>query len=62
VQAPNQPSDVLDHIGPRTELIVPLAKAEEAQLVSALSETEQAELTRLMIKLAKAACPDRDLW
>ena len=44
------------------KLIVPLAKAEEAQLVSALSETEQAELTRLMIKLAKAACPDRDLW
>ncbi|WP_213271049.1 MarR family winged helix-turn-helix transcriptional regulator [Hyphomonas sp.] len=44
------------------KLIVPLAKAEEAQLVSALSETEQAELTRLMIKLARAACPDRDLW
>jgi acyl-CoA hydrolase len=28
VQAPNQPSDVLDHIGPRTELIVPLANGE----------------------------------
>lgn len=44
------------------ELIVPLAKAEEAQLVSALSDAEQIELARLMIKLAKAASPDRELW
>lgn len=44
------------------DLIVPLAKAEEADLVSALSEEEQAEFTRLMIKLAKTASPDRELW
>ena len=44
------------------ELIVPLALAEEAQLVSALSDKEQAELARLMGKLAKAASPERDLW
>ena len=44
------------------ELIVPLAKAEEARLVAALSEDEQAELTRLMIKLAKTASPERELW
>ena len=40
----------------------PLALSEEAQLVSALSEREQAELARLMSKLAKAASPERDLW
>lgn len=44
------------------EMIVPLALSEEAQLVSALSEKEQAELARLMGKLAKAASPERDLW
>ncbi len=44
------------------EMIVPLALSEEAQLVSALSEREQAELARLMGKLAKAASPERDLW
>ena len=44
------------------ELIVPLALSEEAQLVSALSDKEQAELARLMGKLAKAASPERDLW
>jgi DNA-binding MarR family transcriptional regulator len=44
------------------ELIVPLALAEEAQLVSALSDKEQTELARLMGKLAKAASPERDLW
>jgi hypothetical protein len=43
-------------------MIVPLALSEEAQLVSALSEKEQAELARLMGKLAKAASPERDLW
>lgn len=44
------------------ELIVPLALSEEARLVSALSDKEQAELERLMGKLAKAASPERDLW
>ena len=44
------------------ELIVPMAKAEEERLVSALSAEEQAELERLMGKLARAAAPDRDLW
>jgi DNA-binding MarR family transcriptional regulator len=44
------------------ELIVPLALAEEARLVSALSDKEQAELARLMAKLAKAASAARDLW
>jgi DNA-binding MarR family transcriptional regulator len=44
------------------ELIVPLALAEEAQLVSALSDKEQSELARLMGKLAIAASPERDLW
>lgn len=44
------------------ELIVPLALSEEARLVSTLSEKEQAELARLMAKLAQAASPDRALW
>ena len=44
------------------ELIVPLALSEEARLVSTLSDKEQAELARLMGKLAKAASPERDLW
>ncbi|MEQ9506062.1 MAG: MarR family winged helix-turn-helix transcriptional regulator [Hyphomonas sp.] len=44
------------------ELIVPLALSEEARLVSALSDKEQAELGRLMAKLAGAASPERDLW
>lgn len=44
------------------ELIVPLAKAEEARLVSALDGEEQMELARLMGKLARAASPERDLW
>jgi DNA-binding MarR family transcriptional regulator len=44
------------------ELIVPMAKSEEARLVSALSDKEQAELARLMGKLAKAASPERELW
>ncbi len=44
------------------DLIVPLALSEEARLVSALSETEQAELARLMGKLARAASPERELW
>jgi DNA-binding MarR family transcriptional regulator len=44
------------------ELIVPLALSEEERLVSALSDKEQAELARLMAKLAKAASPERDLW
>lgn len=44
------------------ELIVPLAKAEEARLVSALDSEEQMELARLMGKLARAASPERDLW
>jgi len=44
------------------ELIVPLALAEEARLVGALPDKEQAELARLMEKLAKAASPERDLW
>lgn len=44
------------------DLIVPLAKAEEAQLVSTLDGEEQMELARLMGKLARAASPDQDLW
>ncbi|MFN4023335.1 MAG: MarR family winged helix-turn-helix transcriptional regulator [Hyphomonas sp.] len=44
------------------DLIVPLAKAEEAGLVSTLDGEEQMELARLMGKLARAASPDRDLW
>ena len=44
------------------DLIVPLALSEEARLVSALSEREQAELARLMGKLAGAASPERELW
>lgn len=44
------------------DLIVPLAKAEEAGLVSTLDPEEQMELARLMGKLARAASPDRDLW
>ena len=44
------------------EMIVPLALSEEARLVSSLSDKVQAELARLMGKLAKAASPDRDLW
>lgn len=44
------------------ELIVPLALSEEARLVSTLSDKEQAELARLMAKLAQAASPDRALW
>lgn len=44
------------------DLIVPMAKAEEAQLVSALDVEEQMELARLMGKLARSASPDRDLW
>ena len=44
------------------DLIVPLALAEEARLVSALSEREQAELARLMGKLAGIASPERELW
>jgi len=44
------------------ELIVPLALSEEARLVSALSDKEQAELARLMAKLAQAASPERALW
>ncbi|MGA1343566.1 MAG: MarR family winged helix-turn-helix transcriptional regulator [Hyphomonas sp.] len=44
------------------DLIVPLALSEEARLVSALSEREQAQLAHLMGKLAGAASPDRDLW
>jgi len=44
------------------DLIVPLALSEEARLVSALSEREQAELARLMGKLAGVASPERELW
>ena len=43
-------------------LIVPLAKSEEERLVATLSAKEQAELARLMKKLAKVASPERDLW
>ena len=43
-------------------LIVPMARAEEERLVSALSVSEQAELEQLMGKLARAAAPERDLW
>ncbi len=43
-------------------LIVPMARAEEERLVSALSDSEQAELEQLMGKLARAAAPERDLW
>lgn len=44
------------------ELIVPLALAEEERLVASLSAKDQAELARLMEKLARVASPDRDLW
>lgn len=44
------------------ELIVPLALSEEERLVATLSAKEQAELARLMEKLARVASPDRDLW
>lgn len=44
------------------ELIVPLALAEEERLVASLSAKDQAELARLMEKLAQVASPDRDLW
>lgn len=43
-------------------LIMPMARAEEERLVSALNKEEQAELERLMAKLASAAAPDRALW
>ena len=36
VLAPNEPSDVLDHIGPRTELIVPLANGEPTCVLDAV--------------------------
>lgn len=44
------------------ELIVPLALSEEERLVATLSAKEQAELARLMEKLARVASPDRELW
>lgn len=44
------------------ELIVPLALSEEERLVATLSSKEQAELARLMGKLARVASPDRELW
>ncbi|MCU0732894.1 MAG: MarR family transcriptional regulator [Hyphomonas sp.] len=44
------------------ELIVPLALAEEERLVASLSAKDQAELARLMEKLARVASPERDLW
>jgi len=44
------------------ELIVPLALSEEDRLVSTLTPKEQAELARLMEKLAKVASPERALW
>ncbi|MFN4224977.1 MAG: MarR family winged helix-turn-helix transcriptional regulator [Hyphomonas sp.] len=44
------------------ELIVPLALSEEERLVATLSPKEQAELARLMGKLARVASPDRELW
>lgn len=43
-------------------LIVPLALSEEERLVATLSDKDQAELARLMEKLARIASPDRDLW
>ncbi len=36
VQAPNQPSDVLDHIGPGAQLIVPLANGEPTAVMDAI--------------------------
>lgn len=44
------------------ELIVPLALSEEERLVATLSVKEQAELARLMEKLARVASPERELW
>lgn len=44
------------------ELIVPLALSEEERLVSTLTAKEQAELARLMEKLARVASPARELW
>jgi DNA-binding MarR family transcriptional regulator len=44
------------------DLIVPLALSEEERLVATLSAKEQAELARLMEKLARVASPERDLW
>lgn len=42
--------------------IVPMALAEEARLISALSGTEQAELARLLGQLAEAATGGAPLW
>lgn len=42
--------------------IVPLARAEEARLVGALTPEEQRQLSLLMGKLAASASPDHTLW
>lgn len=44
------------------DTIVPLALAEEARLLAALSDQEASDLARLMEKLARVASPDRKLW
>ncbi|MEM9234154.1 MAG: MarR family winged helix-turn-helix transcriptional regulator [Pseudomonadota bacterium] len=42
--------------------VAPLAQELEENLLRTLSEKERADLERLMIKLARAASPDRQLW
>lgn len=42
--------------------VVPLAQAEFDRLTAALSVPEQAQLNRLLGKLAEQASPDRALW
>lgn len=42
--------------------IVPMALNAEKDLLAGLSDTDAAELDRLLKKLATSAAPDRDLW
>ncbi|KCZ52756.1 MarR family winged helix-turn-helix transcriptional regulator [Hyphomonas pacifica] len=44
------------------EMIVPIALEAERKLMAPLTSEEQAELSRLMQKLAGSASPERPLW
>ena len=45
--APNQPSDVVDHVTPGTQIIVPLANGEPTAVLDALEAAAAAEDPRV---------------